>query len=396
MKIHKSYRYELKLNLNQTILCFKHAGVARFAYNWGLKQRIDLYEKHKTSTNAITQHRFLNSLKENEFPWMYEVSKCAPQEALRDLDKAFNNFFRGLKNKQKVGFPAFKKKGLRDAFRLTGTIKVNKKSIQLPRLGTIHLKETTEVKGKILSVTISREADRWYVSIPVEQEMEEFKGQKSGVIGLDLGLTSYITTSNGEKSAASKSLDKHLNRLKKASLDHSRKIKGSNNRKKSALRLSRVHRKIKNCRLDFQHQLSTKLAKTKSVIVVEDLDVRKMLQNKRLSRQISDAGWSSFIRMLEYKTKWYGSQLVKVPRFYPSSKRCSCCGYIIESLHLNERSWICPKCQVTHDRDVNAALNILYYHTGSSPEINACGDSSSEVSQKLTSYESLNQEFHKL
>jgi putative transposase len=162
MEVNCAYRYELKPNVAQRILLAKHAGTARFAYNWGLAQRKTLYEQDKKSTNAIEQHRLLNSLKATDFPWMYEVSKCAPQEALRDLDRAFKNFFRGIAQGVTTGFPSFKKKGDRDSFRLTGVIKFKGKSVQLPRLGFIRLKETPKIQGRILSATIIREADRWY------------------------------------------------------------------------------------------------------------------------------------------------------------------------------------------------------------------------------------------
>src|SRR5262249_42036875 len=158
----RAYRYELKPNVTQRILLAKHAGCARFAYNWGLAERIKQYELHKTTTNAIEQHRKLNSLKQTEFPWMYEVSKCAPQEALRDLDKPFKSFFQGIKQGKSVGFPQFKKKSSHGSFRVTGSIHVNENEIQLPRLGCIRTKEITRVQGKILSATCTREADRWF------------------------------------------------------------------------------------------------------------------------------------------------------------------------------------------------------------------------------------------
>jgi putative transposase len=304
MKINRAYRYELKPNVNQRILLAKHAGAARFAFNWGLNRRIILYEEEKKSTNAIEQHRLLNDLKGTEFPWLYEVSKCAPQEALRDLDRAFQNFFRGLKTGRQIGFPSFKKKGDHDSFRLTGVIKIEEKKIQLPRLGIINLKERSKLKGKILSATVRREADRWFVSLTVEEEKEEPKPILGEAVGVDVGLKCFAAFSNGKKIFAPKPLARNLKRLKRASRKHSRKVLGSNNRKKSALLLSRLHRKNRNIRKDFLHKESTKLAKTKSVIIVEDLDIKKMLGNNRLSRQISDAGWGEFRRLLEYKTKW--------------------------------------------------------------------------------------------
>jgi len=392
MKINCAYRYECKPNRTNNLDFAKNAGAARFAFNWGLNLRIKKYESDKTSTNAIEQHRLLNSLKQTEYPWMYEVSKCAPQEALRDLDKAFKNFYRGLKEGTGTGFPKFKKKGEHDSFRLTGTIKIKGKAIQLPRLGTIRLKEVPKIRGRILSATISREADRWYVSISVEIDCTEPQPIQGDVIGIDLGLTSFATLSTGEKIQAPKPLAKRLKSLKRASKKHSRKVKGSLNCKKSVINLSRKHRKIRNIRKDFLHKLSTTLAKTKSEIVIEDLSVKGLLKNRKLSRHISDAGWYEFRRMLEYKTKWYGSTLVIAPRVFPSSKRCSKCSTIAEKMPLNIREWQCNVCQVMHDRDVNAAKNLLIYSTGSSPGIYACGDTSGGANQKFASHVSLKQE----
>jgi putative transposase len=392
MLINRAYRYELKPNIAQRILLAKHAGAAGFTYNWGLSQRIASYEKDKSYTNAIEQHRILNSLKEESFPWMYEVSKCAPQEALRDLDRAFQNFFRTIKQGKKIGFPKFKRKGIHDHFRLTGTIKVNKKSVQLPRLGVIRLKEETQVEGRILSTTISRQADRWYVSLTVELELPMPKPIEGKKIGLDLGLTAFITTSDGEKISAPKPLKQSTKKLGRLSRQHSRKRKGSNNRKKSALRLARAHRKISNQRMDFHHKLSTQLAKTKSTIVVEDLDVKSMQQERRLSKGIADAGWGGFLQMLEYKSKWYGAQLIQAPQYYPSSKICSSCHDIAGHMPLHIRNWQCEKCGSSHDRDINAAKNLLNLSTESSSGIYACRDPSCGIGHKPISNGSLKQE----
>lgn len=383
MKINCAYRYELKPTYANRILLAKHAGVARFSYNWGLAQRIALYEESKESTNAIEQHRLLNELKSEQFPWMYEVSKCAPQEALRDLDKAFNHFFRGIKQRKKIGFPSFKKKGCSDRFRLTGTIKITGKKIRLPRLGTIGLKEKSKVQGRILSATVTREADRWYVSLSVEMERPDPQPVQGDCVGIDLGLNCFAALSTGEQLFSPKPLAQYLRRLRRSSRQHSRKQKGSQNRKKSALKLLRLHRKIRYIRQDFLHKQTTKLAKTKSVIVLEDLNVKGMKTNHNLSRQISDVGWGNFRRMLEYKTKWYGSKLIIAPRFFPSSKTCSNCGYVVKELPLKIRRWQCTSCHSVHDRDLNAALNLLKFNTGSSPGIHACGDTSNGASQNL-------------
>ena len=369
MKVNRAYRYELKPNVSQQILLAKHAGCARFAYNWGLQLRIEQYEIDKKTSNAIEQHKLLNSLKASEFPWMYEVSKCAPQEALRDLDKAYQHFFRGIKNGKKIGFPKFKKKGLRDSFRLTGAIHVLEQGVQLPRLGTIRTKEKTAVNGHIVSCTVRREADRWFVSVSVEMEKDDPQPIGGTPVGIDLGLITFATLSTGEKFEAPKPLAKKLKKLRRLSREHSRKVKGSANRKKSAKKLGRLHYQIRNIRTDFLHKITTTLAKTKPVIVVEDLDTKAMLQNRRLSRHIADCGWAQFYLMLQYKTKWYGSKLVQTPAYFASSKICSCCGTKIDKLPLSVRNWRCECCETMHDRDVNAAKNELQWYTESSSEI---------------------------
>lgn len=378
--------------MSQRILLAQHAGTARFAFNWGLQQRIELYEQEKKSTNAMEQHRLLNTLKKDSFPWMYDVSKCAPQEALRDLDRAFKNFFRRIQKGRSIGFPSFKKKGQRDSFRLTGTIKVRSKEIQLPCLGIIRVKEKTKLCGRILSATIVREADRWFISLSVEIEKPDPKPVVGDPVGIDVGLSCFAVLSNGDKIFAPKPLDRNLKRLKRASRQHSRKVPGSINRKKSTLKLARIHRKNRNIRKDFLHKQTTILAKTKSVIVLEDLDVKGMLSKKSLSRRISDAGWGEFRSMLEYKTRWYGSSLIIAPRFYPSSKMCSNCDHLVDKLPLEIRKWQCVECNSIHDRDVNAAKNLLRFNTGSSPGIYACGDTSDGASQKLVSHVSWKQE----
>jgi len=397
MQVHQAYRYELDPNAAQRVLLAKHAGVARFAYNWGLQKRIELFETNEGKdrfTTAIAQHRVLNALKASAFPWMYEVSKCAPQEALRDLERAFRNFWRGRQAGRNVGFPRFKKKGVSDSFRLTGSIQVQSQAVQLPRLGKLRTKEATEkFSGRVLSATVSREADRWYVSLAVETERPDPVPVQGEAVGVDVGIDAFATLSDSTKIASPNPLHKALKRLRRASKQHSRKTRGSNNRKKSACRLARLHRRVKNIRRDFLHKTSTTLAKTKSVIVVEDLHVKGMLQNKHLARHIADAGWGDFRRMLAYKTVWYGSTLVVAPRFYASSKTCSSCGHLMSELPLQIRSWSCPACSAHHDRDINAAMNLQRFSTGSSPGIDACGDcSGGECGQPRSSYQSLKQE----
>jgi putative transposase len=314
---------------------------------------------------------------------MYEISKCSPQQALRDLDRAFRNFVRARAMGRHCGYPRFKRKGTNDAFRLTGSIRVLTRAVQLPRLGAIRTKEdTAKFRGRILSATVRREADRWYVSLTVEVERPEVQPILGPVMGLDLGLNSFAAISDGagsEAVLAPKPLGGYLRLLRRRSRRHSCKRRGSNNRRRSALRLARLHHRIRNVRTDFLHKLSTHLAKTKSVMVLEDLNVRGMMRNRYVARHIADAGWGAFRRMLEYKSCWYGSKVIIAPRFLASSKTCSNCGYVLPSLGLGVRQWVCPTCEVRHDRDGNAAMNLVawYRHaTGSSPESDACGEPS--------------------
>lgn len=383
--MNQAYRYELSLSNRQRELLLQHSGVARFAWNWGLARRIALFKENEDKdrfTNAMAQHRQLVILKKSEFPWMYEVSKCAPQEALRDLDRAFANFWRGRKANRHIGFPKFKKKGIHDSFRLTGHIHIFDNGVVLPRLGGIKTKESTgKFKGRILSATVSREADRWFVSLAVERERLIPPRTDSEIAGIDLGINSFAVIYDGNNTEhiyAPKPLERKLKRLRRLSRYHSRKQKGSNNRRKSALCLARLHRHIKNTRQDFLHKLSTTLAKTKSAIIIEDLNVSGMVRNHHLARSIADSGWGEFRRMLQYKTQWYGSQLVAIGRFAPSSKTCSECGAVNESLALSDRRWVCMSCGVVHERDENAARNIRQLgleilNTESSSGINACG-----------------------
>jgi putative transposase len=254
---------------------------------------------------------------------MYEVSKCAPQEALRDLHKAFTNFWRGRKKRKKVGFPKFKKKGRQDSFKLLGAIRLFEKLVQLPRIGRLRLKEKPAVFGRILSATISRKADRWFISFTVEQERQEPALVEGSKVGVDLGIKSLATLSTGIVVENPRPLSKKVRKLRRISRQISRKQKGSKNRQKAVTRLSRLHWRIGNIRLDCIHKLTTYLAKNHSQIIIENLNVQGMMKNRHLSQPLSDSSFSEFRRQLEYKTKWYGSKLIVAPRFFPSSKRCS-------------------------------------------------------------------------
>ena len=345
MKVNQAFRYELDPTVRQQRLLARAAGTARYAFNGGLALCKRLLDAGKPVPHAAELHRQWNAEKPQR-SWVYGVSKCCGQEALRDLDRAFANFWRGRKEGRRVGFPRFRRKhGRRDSFRLTGSIKVHPKSVTLPRVGWVRTKETTEkFRGRMLSATVSREADRWYVSLAVEVERDDPQPVAGPVVGIDLGLKCFAVLSDGTQMQSPKPLAIALRRLRHRQRLHSRKQRGSHNRRKSAAGLARVHHRIRCQRADLLHQLSTTLAKTKSVIVVQDLSVLGMVGNRHLGRSIADAAWSEFRRMLAYKTQWYGSQLVVAPRFYPSTKTCSARGHVKAEMPLGQRVFRCEAC----------------------------------------------------
>lgn len=388
MKILRAYKTELKLNNKQRTACLKHAGAARYAYNWGLARKIQAHKKGEKTPSAIDLHRELNVLKKTELGWMYDVSKCAPQEALRNLDKAYRNFFRRVKVKKgKAGFPKFKsrRRGI-GSFRLTGTIRVFEDRIQLPRLGKLRLKEKNYLPtedARILSATVSEKAGRWFVSIQCEVEIPDPKPEEKSVCGVDLGIKDMAIVSDGTVFTNPKALKSNLKRIERLQRTVSRRKKGSNNRKKAVAHLAKAHMRVANIRKNALHQATSHLAKTKSVIVLEDLNIGGMMKNHHLAQAISDVGFYEFKRQLRYKGGWYGCEVVFADRFFPSSKTCSCCGFVKPKLTLAERTFICEECGFELDRDLNAAINLenLASSTASSAESYARGEPISLASQ---------------
>jgi putative transposase len=387
VKILRAFKTELDLNNKQKTACLRHAGAARFAYNWGLARKKAAFANGEKTPTAIDLHRELNALKKSELAWMYEVSKCAPQEALYNLDNAFAHFFRRLKERRagkKVnpGFPNFKtkKKGA-GSFRLTGAIRVFERFIQLPRLGLLRLKEQGYLPTSgvhILSATVSEKAGRWFVSLQVEMEQPDPVPEVKPVVGVDLGINRMAQVSDGSYFENPRALRRNLTRLKRLQRMVSRRQKGSKNRKKAVKHLSKVYSRVGNIRRNALHQATTLLARTKSAIVLEDLHVSGMMKNHRLAQAIADVGMYEFKRQLLYKGEWYGCRLLLADRFYPSTKRCSACGTIRE-IGLKERQYRCPVCGLAMDRDLNAAINLeqlLYVNeaTASSAGSYACGE----------------------
>jgi putative transposase len=374
---YRSYRTELDPTAFQRALLARHCGAARFAYNWGLARRIQAYESTGAVLTSIDLHRELNALKRTDFPWLYDVSKCAPHEALRDLDKAFSLFFRGQKTRRRVGFPRFKKRRqCRASFRLNGVIQVFPRHVQLPRLGRLRLKEEGYLPttgAHLLSATVVEEAGRWFVSLRVRKDIV-VPANEGPTVGVDFGLVNLATTSDGEVFPNLRPRRRLERRIRRLSRSLARKRRGSANRRKAARLLSRVHTRIANSRRDHLHKVSTSLAKTKSVVVVEDLAVRAMQRSHRLGSSLPDAALRELRSLLEYKVEWYGATLYVASRFYPSSQRCSQCGHINPALPMSARTFVCPSCGQKCDRDLNAARNLYLVVAASSAETqNACG-----------------------
>ncbi len=363
-----------KIRLNPTAAQAKHfaqaCGVARFAWNWALAEWQRQYEAHKADPtlprpNEMALRRQLNSLKREQFPWMLEVSKCAPESALINLGQAYKNWFASLSGKRagpKVKSPSFKKKGRsRDSFKLSvGHFDINPETsrLRIPNLGWVSMRESLRFSGKLVSCTVSRTAHCWHAAITVETEDLPAKSESQAAVGVDLGISALSTLSTGTVVTGPKALGALLHRLRRLSRAHSRKAKGSANQRKSAARLARLHWRIGNVRDNALHQLSHRLTRDHGWVAIEDLNVRGMLANGRLARHIGDQGFGELRRQLTYKAAQRGVVLVTVDRFYPSSKMCSEFGEVNQGLTLADRTWTCA-CGAEHDRDVNAARNIL-------------------------------------
>jgi putative transposase len=352
------FKTELKLNNHQRTQLIKHCGISRHAWNWGLALTKQILAHNKNNPDekikfpsSIDLHKWLVGLVKPENPWYYECSKSAPQEALRALRTAWDRCFQKIS-----GVPKFKKKGKHDNFTLEGGVKIlSSNKIQVPKIGILKTYERLP-QSKIKSVTISRHADRWLISFRLE--MEPKLNNSTTVIGVDLGVKNLATLSTGNIVPGAKSYKKYESKLRKLQWLNRNKTIGSNNWKKAQLKIARLHRKIANIRKDTLHELTTLLAKNHSKIVAEDLNVSGMLANRKLAKAISDMGFYEFRRQLNYKCELYGSELVVVDRWYPSSKTCSHCGHKKETLCLKQREFVCESCGLKIDRDLNAAINL--------------------------------------
>ena len=378
-----AHKIALAPNNEQATYFARAAGTARFAYNWALAQWQAQYDATKLDPEApkpsqVALRRQLNAVKASQFPWMLEVTKNAPQMAIIQLGEAFKNFFAG-----RAKYPKFRKKGQHDRFSLTNDqFSVEGSRIRIPNLGWVRMREALRFTGKIMSATVSRVADRWFVSITVQTQEDPPKPQaeNQGAVGVDLGVAALATLSTGEVIPGPKAHKALINRLQRLSRSLSRKVKGSMNRKKARAQLARLHARIGNIRRDALHQLSTGLARRFHTIGIEDLNVRGMMSNRHLARSIADMGFFEFRRQLQYKAVHRGGQVVVADRWFPSSKTCSNCGHKLDVLPLAARAWACPVCGAHHDRDINAAINLKNMAVSST--VSVCGEDGSGPGRK--------------
>ena len=377
-----AHKIALDPNNVQATYFAKAAGVARFAYNWALAEWQRQYEAWKLDNSLLKPsqaalRRQLNAIKREQFPWMLEVTKCAPQMAIIQLGEAFKNFFAG-----RAKYPKFRKKGVHDRITLTNDqFSIDGCRIRIPNLGWVRMREPLRFAGKIMSATVSRVADRWFVSIAVDTEdPPKRKAENQGIVGVDLGVSALATLSTGEVITGPKPHKALLDRLRRLSQSLSRKQKGSRNRQKAKAKLARLHARIANIRTDALHKLTTEITRRFHAIGIEDLNVRGMMANRHLARSIADMSFHEFRRQLEYKAERRGGLVVVANRWFPSSKTCSACGSAQEAMPLSVRQWVCPDCGTRHDRDLNAARNLATYAASSA--VSACGEEGSGRARK--------------
>ena len=389
-----AHKIELDPNHKQATYFAKAAGCARFAYNWALAEWDRQYEAWKNDhslpkPSEAALRRQLNAIKRERYPWMLEVTKCAPQLAIKQLGTAFENFFAG-----RARHPKFHRKGVHDRFRISNDqFAVEGRRIRIPNLGWVRMREKPRFSGKLMSATVSRRGGRWFVSLCIEAEpILRRPAENQGEVGVDLGVKAFATLSTGEVLEGPKPLKAVLDRIRRLSRSLSRKeryatkvtvadgsvrtvMRDSKNRAKAKRKLSRLYKRIADVRRDFLHKTTTELTRRFHTIVIEDLNVRGMMQNRHLARSIADMGFYEFRRQVEYKAAMRGGIVVKADRWYASSKTCSQCGHRMEKLPLEVRRWRCPCCGAVHDRDVNAARNLKNLAVSST--VSACGEVSS-------------------
>ena len=359
MEIKRAYKFRFYPTAGQEMILAKTFGCARFAYNYMLRLRMDAWMQRQERIGYHETSAALTALKKQpEYVWLNEVSSVPVQQSLRHLQTAFNNFFA-----KRASYPQFKRKdGHQSATYTTNAFKCDGKSLKLAKMSEpLDVRWSRQIpKGaKVTTVTVSKDsAGRHFVSLLCDDSVAA-KPAAQGLVGIDLGLAHFATLSTGEKVAAPNTFRRYEKKLAKLQRRLAKKTKGSNRREKARLKVARLHAKIADTRRDFLHKLSTRLINENQVIAIESLSVSNMQKNSYLSKSISDASWSEFVRQLKYKAHWYGRELIGIDKWYPSSKRCSDCGYTMPKMSLSVREWVCPECGTIHDRDINAARNVL-------------------------------------
>lgn len=373
-----THKIALKPTKDQADYFQKAAGTSRFVWNWALAKWKEQYAAGQ-KPNAMALKKTFNAIKYQEFPWLKEMHRDSHAQPFAYLGKAWQRFFSELKSKKTAHEPKFKKKNRsRDSFYIANDkFDLEEETIRLPKIGLVGMTEKLRFEGKVLGATISRTANRWFVAIQVDVPDEQAKRKRTNheKIGVDFGIKAAATFSTGESIASPTPLKSALRRLKIGGRSVSRKMEAakksagvnqkeksrlpvSNNRKKSSLKLAKLHARIANLRADFTHKLTTRLSRENQAIVIEDLHVAGMLKNEKLARSLNDVGFGEIRRQLEYKTLRYDTQLIIADRWFPSSKLCSVCNWKNDSLTLKDRNWQCESCCTSHDRDVNAAINL--------------------------------------